>query len=453
MRRSHVWKAILALIGMGVTAAFLRPRAEPPTGSSSSAAVGLRALATSEALGAAGGTAPEPGSTRGGGGAPAVVLRGVLGPPVRGLLARSPLPGSLGAPTRAAAPALSAGRAREPAGSAEGSERRLRGRVLVGSGAPLAGARIQLGSEEGAPFTITMADGRFETPPLRRPRVDVLVSHPRHVPRWEARTLDGLEPQEQWRLRAGRSLSIQVRATSGEPLADAELWLTPPPGADGKPGADGAARRIFLGRTDDLGALVTGIPREGPSALSARLPGYVDAELQLDPAGEGARELSMEPTEAARGLVIDADSGLPVTITALRLLRDGSGRSEPEGDPEGAARQALEGPTGATEEGRFLFRSLERGTFVAARPTAPGRYRVVAYATRQDEVAERKGFSEPFEGTGSLPQDLLIRVELSLEVRGRAAGPEGPAEGVELELVRAPAEPLPPHAPEEELAR
>ncbi len=288
---------------------------------------------------------------------------------------------------------------------------KISGRVTGPGGQAVAGARVELGTTEEPPTVFAGPTGEFESPLLVRGPVCVVVSHASYQPM--SRVLNLREPLERLnvQLAAGDRLVIHAREPDGASLPDVEVWI-------GATESDaGPTEWRFMGRTDDLGRLET---RKEPgirATLRLSLAGFRDATTPIEPRVTDVQTI-LPPVPALRGQAIDARTGLPVRISALRL-EILAGESYVETPHRGE-----------------LFQSLETGKLVVGLPPQPGTYRLhVRAASSDDPERSLEGESEPFAFDGTLqPAFFVVRLEERIELRGLVQGAVGLLDGLELEL-------------------
>ena len=333
---------------------------------------------------------------------------------------------------------------------------RISGSVLDGAGRPVAGARILFGASDLPLAALSRAGGSYESPPLPPGKIPVFVSHPELQP--ESRVVS-VEPEGvaklDLKLSPGERLVVRVRERSGNPIADAEIWIRLPgeprePVAEPQPAreesprarsrddaprvlfspilpAEGAALFTlepsgpeargaaaeewkFLGRTGDLGSLSTRREPGRSATVRARVAGY--REVTGDVTGPDV-EVVLDPAPAIRGHAVDAVLGLPVPLLSVRLeLLAGAGYEE------------------APDRGR-LYQSLAPGKFVVGLPPYPGTYRVVAFA---EGALRGESPDVVFDGRTS-PEPVIVPLEPRLDVAGVVGGPEGPVPGAVVEIL------------------
>jgi hypothetical protein len=284
---------------------------------------------------------------------------------------------------------------------------RISGTVTDRSGRPVAGARAAFGRAESPPEVLTDKDGRYESPLLSRGPVYVFIAHGEFQPVEGTVELDSARVRAAWHVKVlpGRRLGVHVASLDGVPLPDAEVWVQ----AEGSPaaGGDSTAWR-FHGRTGDVGTLETRIEPGRSARVRARLPGF--REKTEEAAGESVR-LALAPAPSIQGYGVDAQSGLPLKLTGVKL-------------------EVLGGAEDSAEHGS-LFRSLAQGKFVVGLPPRPGKYRLAVEAE-----GGLSGKSEPLEVDGtSSPPPLIVRLAPKLELKGLVLGPEGPLAGVTVQLL------------------
>ncbi len=329
---------------------------------------------------------------------------------------RSPLPGC---PVWASAPG------RAPAfGNPEGGETLIEidrpadfaGRLLDGSGAPVAGARIlapyRYAWDEGPPAALvplsatTDAEGRFRIAGMQRGEVDLRAILPSGV---AFEMLRGEAPApEGWELRLGGTGALRLRFVddaTGEPLAGVRFGLH----VD-HPGGFGLSLASAVGASAEDGtAVVSPLPPGMVSWVGAEREGYRPPEGLQEASGavgaeilagrEASLVLRLKPGTPLRGRVIAGDGG-PVPgalVEVARWPRVRAGR----GDEGESWFMTLTGADGA-----YLFPGLPEGTF-ALSVTAPGFHQAGAASAPSREEAPPGAVVE-IRGRAPMTLDLAV---------------------------------------------
>ncbi len=274
------------------------------------------------------------------------------------------------------------------------------GRVVDAGERPLAGIEVVVrpaaGLQAEPESVLTAADGRFEITALPAPRVDLVASGEGYAPL----TVPGLEAARRTAgPGAGRvdlgtlilvpSVSIAgvVSAAGGEPLSDAELWVSEHSVAVERLAWEALSRRPPAAVSDARGRFEVGglghgqrvdlvVYREGflPAAVRrVAAPASAPIRVELKPAARIAGQVLGEDLEPIAGAVIAlAAAELPAGVSAVP--------TPIEHDPERGTRSGPDGrfEIAALPPGEVVLEVLARGYQPAAmRPFELGEGEVV----------------------------------------------------------------------------
>ncbi len=335
------------------------------------------------------------------------------------------------APKTAEAPPVEAGAVPPPLELALDRGRRGVGLVVDESERPVAGAAVTLesapargerrmrfpGDPEPPRFTATTdARGRFEVPGLPAGRYDLTAEAagfaPREVPGIEVAGGEGEQALGTVILRPGTALEGRVIDARGQPIADAELWVTPA-------GARSPFRGLF--RREEEPAARSGL--DGWFRVADLAPGQA-VDLQVVRRGYGGAEVpgvvppaepvtvTLQPAVRVSGRVVDPDAK-PVAGAEVFLMA--------ERQRGGYSGSSFAGRATSDDEGRFLFTDVD-----------PGTLRVSARAVGR-QAAELTGVQAV---AGKDVADLELVLAPGAAVEGRVVDGEGrPVAGAFVEPV------------------
>lgn len=272
---------------------------------------------------------------------------------------------------------------REPA-SADGL---VRGRVLDGRGAPLAGRVIELTPRSGASATVarTVSDagGRFELSEGIAARGDLRVAEPGWVTVLIGRFDPGSSIEPIVVAAPALHLSGWVVDEGGAPLVDARVHLRLPEDFRARLGhvLDASNTDEWVAHSDGDGAFaLEQVPAIAGARLSTQLPGYADDE-------RGAPAVSRADLQIALGRPTRFERGLFGRVV------------DPQGRGVGGARVAVGWATVATDAaGGFALDLDAAGDAARAVAVAAGRRAAVLEVERDGSGAPR------------WPEPLLLRL-------------------------------------------
>ena len=251
-----------------------------------------------------------------------------------------------------------------------GEGRAIFGRVVRSTNAPVAGARVALGAEEGGPGrqTVSRADGRFAfsglgdgTYALRALLGDEASATVHGV----SASRDGVTIPQPLVLRRGAAIGGRLVQDAGAGLAGFEVR------AESAALAPGDDPLPVIARTDESGGFTLGPLTAGSYRVIAARAGYVlrhaptvtleardGGALLVDPARGETPPLKLELLRGARvaGRVTDA-RGVPVGVRARAVRGERHGRSDGR---VGAAAAGGGGGRAAVGRGAFPRQHPER---------------------------------------------------------------------------------------------
>jgi len=313
--------------------------------------------------------------------------------------------------------------------------------VVTLDGAPVSGARVQIGAAGMWPplLTLTGPDGRFESSPLAAGDYELLV---------QATLEDGSS--------AGTVATVNHDGRAdGEPF---ELPLSPTPVftltvVDDVTGGPVAGALVIA--AEDVVHIVSAMWLSGesgeveldgllarPWVFRARARGYLETVATFSPGAEGApTELRLAPAVTVRGRVVD-ERGQPAPLARLRaLVRTDRGEVEVVDRDATGAMSALAATRAGVEPSFgaiFGFVSDEDGAFeVTGIP--PGR--VIIEASRDgDQPAWSPAM---LLAAGVIEENVTLTLRAGHVLAGRIIGPDGQViAGARVELLPSDAEDL-----------
>ena len=288
----------------------------------------------------------------------------------------------------------------------------VEGHIRGPDGSPVAGAQVILTQDlydlQGAYRKTTSGDdGTWRSPLLPAGQIHALFRHPDYQ---TADRIVSLSIPSRTRLdvvlEKGKPLLVHVKDEHDRPLADAQVWLDLEPASADTTAVDSR----YLGRTGDLGRLVTRRDARREARVRVRLAGHREARRDVT---SREVEIVLRPSPALRAQAIDAKTGLPVPPTRVELEYLAGDRFE---------KMPHRG---------LLFRSLADGKIRLGLPPLPGTYRLAIEAGR-----DLFGTSKPVEYDGeSSPSAILVRLERRLRLNGFVHADGGPVAAAEVELL------------------